>query len=110
MRQTMICRFTDEVCPAHCAHRGPHTEIVDDDFGEHLPCILAKGCEYCGVPSYCVSDESDLLAALERVRDEAKSPQNRGTMTQLQTCRFLDGLLAEIEPALAAAQGGKAER
>lgn len=48
----------------------------------------------------------DLLAALERVRDRAKAPENRGAMTQLQACRFLDNLLAEIESALVGARGG----
>jgi len=48
----------------------------------------------------------DLLAALKRVRDAAKAPQNRGAMTQPQMCRFLDGLLAEIEPAITGARDG----
>lgn len=46
----------------------------------------------------------DLLAALEMVRDTAKAPENRGAMTQLQMCGFLDDLLTEIELALATAE------
>lgn len=64
----MICRFIDdEACPADCAHREPHSEIVDDDFGEHSPCVLANDCDHCSVPTYCVPSLADLLAELRLI-------------------------------------------
>jgi hypothetical protein len=61
----MICRFVDENCPDDCAHKRPHDEITDDDFGEHKPCALAHDCEHCGSAAYCVPlDENDDFGGL----------------------------------------------
>ena len=66
-------------------------------------CAAFGGCDFL---ENARRELPDLLAALERVQARAKAPENRGAMTQLQACRFLDALLAEIEPALAGVRGG----
>jgi hypothetical protein len=119
-RELMICRFANEDCPADCAHREPHAEIVDDDFGEHSPCIVANECDYCSIPTYCVSTSApDLLAEVERLRPALED--SYGIMRAAQSALLehgagpntndILGLLGEIIPAAyTALAAGKDER